>query len=72
MKGSTRISGFLEGFYKVLGYIMVHVLKQYIYIYIYTLGPMYEYFKVKVYTIWVHGHLGIGARVQGLGLLGGQ
>ena len=28
---------------------------------VYTLGPMYlyrEYFKAKVYTIWVHGPLG--------------
>ena len=29
---------------------------------VYTLGPMYlyrEYFKAKVYTIWVHGPLGL-------------
>ena len=32
---------------------------------VYTLGPMYlyrEYFKAKVYTIWVHGPLGRFAR----------
>ena len=30
---------------------------------VYTLGPTYlyrEYFKAKVYTIWVHGPLGLG------------
>ena len=35
---------------------------------VYTLGPMYlyrEYFKAKVYTIRVHGPLGIAAVGQG-------
>ena len=36
---------------------------------VYTLGPipMYlyrEYFKAKVYTIWVHGPLGTGSRPE--------
>ena len=36
---------------------------------VYTLGPMYlyrEYFKTKVYTIWVHGPL--GRTILGLGV----
>ena len=49
--GNHQTSGFLEGFPKGPCTQIV-----------YTLRPMYlcrEYFKANVYTIWVHGPLGV-------------
>ena len=50
---------------------MLHILRVHVLKIAYTLAPKYlyrDYFKAKVYTIWVHGLLGTGSSaVLGLG-----